>query len=51
MRLEVHVQATSCPGRQIRPEEMSCDGEPFMGEAVDSHCQEKPLVRYLPPVP
>ena len=30
---------------------MSCDGEPFMGEAVDSHCQEKLLARYIPPVP
>ena len=44
MRLEVHVQATSVMGRQIRPLRTSCDEEPkIVGEAVDSHCQEKLL--------
>ena len=47
MRLEVHVQATSEMGRQIRPSIVSCDEEPkIVGEAVGSHCQEKLLASH-----
>ena len=53
VRMEVHVQASSRQGRQIRPVQRRgvTGSRNLVGEAVGSHCQEKLLANISLPVP